>query len=95
MAIKKNLVIAFAIACGIFILDILMPLGYAVYLLYLVPIFVAASALEPLSILFLPAIGTVLTAASFFLAPPGGSATRALINRAWGCSRSGRYHSLS
>lgn len=84
MTNKNNIVPALIIACGIFILDIQVPIGYAVYLLYLIPIFLTAPALEPLSVLFLPAIGTVLTIASYFLEPPGGDLTRAMINRGLG-----------
>ena len=81
---KTSLAISFLLSIGIFILDIHMPLGYAVYLLYVIPLFIAVSAMKSLYISHISYAYTILIMSGYFLAPSGGVPARAIFNRLMG-----------
>ncbi len=81
---KRTIFIAVAMTIVPFIIDIQAPLGYADWLLYFIPLFLAASVLRRVHIPILPAVATLLIVADFFLSPSGGNAARAAVNRAMG-----------
>lgn len=81
---KRNIAVAISLTIGIFFITVLTPVGYAVWLLYLIPMFVAAPALRRSHIPMLPTLGTLLTIAGYFLSPSGGSTARAIANRTMG-----------
>ena len=61
-----------------------MPLGYAVYLLYVIPLFMAVSAVKSIYIYIINYAYTILIISGYFLAPSGGASARAIFNRAMG-----------
>jgi PAS domain S-box-containing protein len=72
---------------GIFTLDVLTPLGYAVWILYIFPVWLAsgASVRPHSSILVVAGIGVGLLVLGFWVSPPGGIAPHvALVNRVIG-----------
>ncbi|MFO0752107.1 MAG: diguanylate cyclase [Thermodesulfovibrionales bacterium] len=69
---------------GVFVLDLLTPLGYAEWLGYLVPLLFFPSSARRTYILFLPAVGTLLIVVGFFLSPPGVQPVIAVFNRCLG-----------
>ncbi len=68
---------------GIFILDALTPLGYAVWILYLFPVWLASSmsVRNPSSMLVVASIAAGLMVLGFWVSPPGIASHIALINR--------------
>ncbi len=81
---KRYIRIAIALTMVIFIIDVRTPIGYADWLLYFIPFFVAAPALKSIYIPILPSIATLLIIASYFFSPPGGNLIRAAANRTMG-----------
>lgn len=71
-------------AAAVFVIDLLTPLGVAMWALYVPVILVAAPLGRPRAVLLLAAVCTILTVAGFFLSRPGGSADWGLGNRAMG-----------
>lgn len=73
--------VSLALSLAIFILDLVMPLGYAVGLLYLIPL--VLTLLGPVSIApFLYAgLYTLLICFGFVYKPPDGNMTMGLVNR--------------
>lgn len=71
-------------AAAVFIIDLLTPLGVAIWALYVPVILVAAPLGRPKAVLLLAAACTILTVAGFFLSRPGGSLDWGLGNRAMG-----------
>lgn len=84
METQKNLSVAIALTIGIFMIDLLTPVGYADYLLYLIPLLVVAPVLRSLYILYFPTVSTLLIGLGFFLSPSGGDLKMAVINRIMG-----------
>ncbi len=81
---RKKITIAIASTVLIFALDVLTPLEYAEWSLYIIPILVAAAALKRPGTFLFPLAATVLIILGFFLSPPGGSPGSAVINRGMG-----------
>ncbi len=81
---QMKLAVSIAISIAIFILDILTPLGYAVYLLYVIPLFIAVSATRSIYIPVYSMVYTILTISSYFLSAPAGDPGRASVNRTMG-----------
>ena len=74
--------LAIAMTAAIFTADVLIPLGYAVWLLYFLPLIIAASRQRPARLPPLPFIASLLIIAGFFLFPSSEVAPRiALANR--------------
>jgi PAS domain S-box-containing protein len=57
---------------GIFILDMLTPLGWAVWLLYLLPLTLMLQSSSARNPYYFAAVATVLTVVGWWLSPPGG-----------------------
>lgn len=81
---KKNISIAIALAVVIFIIDLRTPVGYADWLLYFIPVFVAAPALGRIYIPILSAAATLLIIMDYFFSPAGGNLMGAVANRGLG-----------
>ena len=81
---KKNIAIALVMTLVVFIIDILTPLGQAEWLLYFIPLLVAAAALRHSYIPLLPFVGTILIIVRFFLSPIGDDPAMLMIGRAIG-----------
>jgi Na+/H+ antiporter NhaD/arsenite permease-like protein len=81
---NRKLSVAIAITLGIFVLDVLTPVEYAEWVLYLIPTFIAASSLRLSYIFYVPSVCTLLVALGYFLSPPGGDPQRAIVNRSMG-----------
>ena len=73
--------VAFA---GVFIGDILTPLGLAVWILYLVPIIISFVLWRPLTPPILAGATTVFLVLGFFMSPPGVDTHLAVTNRICG-----------
>jgi len=77
------IVVVGVLIIAIFSLDCLTPLGYAVWLLYAVPLLLTLPA-PRLNPLMLAMIVTILIVVGFFLSPPGPAQSIAVINRGLG-----------
>jgi PAS domain S-box-containing protein len=73
--------LAYLLAAAIFILDLLMPLGYTVWILYLFPLILTFTLSGRTLQLLLASLSTVLIWAGFYYSPPGLSVSMALLNR--------------
>lgn len=80
----RTFLLAGTLVIAIFIIDLLTPVGHAVWIAYLVPVVIATPAASPSSVLFFPAVSGVLIVLRLFLAPPGGGVSKTLIDRAFG-----------
>ncbi|TKB68482.1 MAG: PAS domain S-box protein [Nitrospira sp.] len=69
---------------GIFVLDLLTPVGVAVSILYLVPLLLTYPSFRTKDPLYVAAVATVLTWADVLLKPPGLPIPYALFNRTLG-----------
>jgi PAS domain S-box-containing protein len=70
---------------GIFILDMLTPLGWAVWLLYLIPLTLLLQSSSVRDPYYFGAVATILTVVGWWVSPPGGQdPMAALINRLMG-----------
>ncbi|MEQ1847391.1 MAG: PAS domain S-box protein, partial [Nitrospira sp.] len=69
---------------GIFVLDLLTPVGVAVSILYLVPLLLTYPSSRTKDPLYVAAVATVLTWADVLLKPPGLPIPYALFNRTLG-----------
>jgi len=70
---------------GIFILDMLTPLGWAVWLLYLLPLTLMLQSSSDRDPYYFSAVATILTLVGWWVSPPGGQdPMAALINRLMG-----------
>jgi PAS domain S-box-containing protein len=70
---------------GIFILDMLTPLGWAVWLLYLIPLTLMLQSSFVRDPYYFSAVATILTAVGWWVSPPGGQdSMEALTNRLMG-----------
>jgi signal transduction histidine kinase/DNA-binding response OmpR family regulator len=67
-----------------FVADVMVPLGVAVWVIYLLPIALAYLAWRPQLPLGLAALATVLTVVGYVLSPPGIDADVSRINRGFG-----------
>jgi PAS domain S-box-containing protein len=73
-----------ALLVGIFVLDLLTPLGIIVWTFYVAPILLAYWSGRPRSVLLATLAATILTFVGFFLSPPGIALALALLNRCLG-----------
>ena len=69
---------------GIFVLDLLTPLGVAIWVFYMLPLLIVSRATERLTPFILAAVCTVLIALGFIYSPPGVKLYLAFINRLMG-----------
>jgi PAS domain S-box-containing protein len=76
-----SLLLLLLLLLAIFVLDLATPLGYAVWILYLIPLTLALRLPHPRSLLWLAAVCSALVVLGFFLSPQGIEPTVALINR--------------
>ncbi len=81
---KRDFTIAIALTIVILIFDVQTPVGYASWLLYFIPFFVATPPLKRSHVPLLTFLATLLIIASYFFSPPGGNLARAAVNRAVG-----------
>jgi hypothetical protein len=73
--------------CGVFtiisfLVDLTMPLGVAVGILYIVPVLLSMWAPDRLSTFVLAAVASLLIVAGYLWSPPGPSVWQSVINRA-------------
>ena len=84
MKVTKSITVAYAlsivIAAGIFILDLLTPIGYAVWLGYLLPLIIASWKLQRWFVYALAAVCTVFIALDFIYSSPSIKSETALFN---------------
>jgi light-regulated signal transduction histidine kinase (bacteriophytochrome) len=79
---KISLTVAAALTTGIFISDVLTPMGVADWLLYLIPLFIASRVLKPSYVLLFASVCTILIVVGlFFPSSHEGDVTQAIINR--------------
>lgn len=69
---------------GVFALDVTIPLGHVVWLLYLLPLWLSARLESPTAPRRYALLCTLLFGIGFSLAPPGVDVRTALFNRALG-----------
>jgi CheY-like chemotaxis protein len=84
---SKELAIRVVVAgllLGIFFIDLLTPLGFADWALYLVPVAVTLFQRAPLMPLFTVGVASVLSVVGYFGSPPGIDPMMAVVNRAIG-----------
>jgi diguanylate cyclase (GGDEF)-like protein/PAS domain S-box-containing protein len=81
---RSNLLIILAMSLGIFVLDLLAPQGYAVWVIYIFPLLLAYPVLERRHILFFSAAVSILLLLGFFLSPSGLNRPAAIVNRLLG-----------
>jgi two-component system sensor kinase len=81
---NRKLSVAIAITLGVFVLDVLTPVEYSEWVLYIIPTVIAASSLRRSYIFYVPSICTLLVVLGYFLSPPGGDPQRAIVNRSMG-----------
>lgn len=79
---KPLLVVAIVfLMTSIFIMDVFIPTGVLIPVLYTVPLLIALRSPQPHFFLLLVAVSTVLTMVGFFTSPPGGILWMAITNR--------------
>ena len=81
---KRIIFTSIALSITVFIVNVLTPIGFATWLLYIIPMLVAAPVVNNRLLPLLPAAGSLLIIASYFVSPPGGDLFRAVINRSLG-----------
>jgi diguanylate cyclase (GGDEF)-like protein/PAS domain S-box-containing protein len=81
---RPNLIIILSMLLGIFILDLLAPLGYAVWVIYLFPLFLASPLLKRHHLLLFSAAATTLLLIGLFFSPPGIDRPADVFNRLLG-----------
>ena len=69
-------VFAAALLVGIFLIDLLTPIGYAVWMLYFLPILIASKTVRSLYFYFFPTISTLLITIGLFLPFPSVNPSR-------------------
>ncbi len=73
--------LAFILLLGIFLIDLLTPKGYTVFIFYFIPVLLASQGMQyPLPFIF-PAMSTLFIILGYLLSPSGGDPARALVNR--------------
>ena len=75
---------AVILSIGIFTLDVLTPLGAAIWALYALPIVLAYWLARPRMIFLITLLATILILLGFFLSPPGATPLLGLLNRCLG-----------
>ncbi len=78
---RRDLALAVALVAVVFLLDWIEPAGYAVWLGYLFPVFIAAWAGPPLYTFLLTAVCTVLIGVGAAIPPTGAISYVVLVNR--------------
>jgi hypothetical protein len=84
---KPTLVLYAAIAlclAGVFVADLLTPLGVTLWVVYLVPIVLSLFVWRPVTPLLIAGLATLLTASGYVLAPQGVDPVVPQINRGVG-----------
>jgi light-regulated signal transduction histidine kinase (bacteriophytochrome) len=81
---KISLPSALVLTTGIFISDVLTPIGFAEWLFYFIPLFIAAPVLKPLYMPIFTSVCTILIILGFFISPHGGDITLDIVNRTIG-----------
>ncbi len=81
---KRNITIAIVLTIVIFVINVRTPLGYADWVLYVVPLLIADPAVTRSFIVLFPLTDTILIILDSFLSPSGGIPAIAACNRAIG-----------
>jgi diguanylate cyclase (GGDEF)-like protein/PAS domain S-box-containing protein len=81
---RPNLNIILSTLLGVFVLDLLAPLGYAVWIIYLFPLILASPLLKRRHLLLFSAATTTLLLMGFFFSPPAIDRPAAVFNRLLG-----------
>jgi PAS domain S-box-containing protein len=76
-------VLMVVLTVAIFVLDCLTPLGYAIWLLYFIPLMLTTSELR-LNPYMLAVVFTILIVTGFFMSPPGVILSVSIFNRSLG-----------
>jgi len=74
-------VLAIAIAASVFVLDLWLPLGIAVPMMYVAPVVISLWSPQERFTLITATAGTALTGLGFSLSPAGGIAWMGILNR--------------
>ncbi|MGB2725944.1 MAG: hypothetical protein WBC46_15375, partial [Nitrospira sp.] len=74
----------YLVTAGVFALDVAIPLGHGIWLLYLFPLWLSSRLILPAAPLRFASVCTVLLAGGLWLAPPGVDVTTVMFNRALG-----------
>ncbi len=69
---------------GVFALDVAIPLGNVIWLLYLIPLWLSSRLGSSLAPMWSASLSTILLGAGFWLAPPGVDLATAIFNRILG-----------
>ncbi|GAB1724070.1 MAG: PAS domain S-box protein [Nitrospira sp. CR1.1] len=72
------------LTAGIFALDVAIPLGHVMWLLYMLPLWLTARFASPLASLRYASLCTILLGAGLWFAPPGVEVATAIVNRTMG-----------
>ncbi len=90
MKVTKSIPVVYAlsivIVAGVFILDLLTPLDYAVWLGYLLPLIIASWKLQRWFVYALAAVCTAFIVLGFIYTPSGIKSEMAIFNRFLGVS---------
>ena len=74
----------YLVTAGVFALDVAIPLGHGIWILYLFPLWLSSRLILPAAPLRFASVCTVLLAGGLWLAPPGVDVTTVMFNRALG-----------
>lgn len=84
MKIQGTLIGAIIILVGVFVFELLTPLGYVEWLLYLPSIIIASRGMRWSRLPLFAIVPTILIVAGYFLSPQGGNPWIAVFNRVMG-----------
>ena len=74
----------FLVTAGVFVLDVAIPLGHVIWLLYLLPLWLSSRLGSSTAPVRHASLCTILLGAGFWLAPPGADLRTAIFNRILG-----------
>lgn len=83
-AIRANLWVILVLTVGIFVLDLLTPVGMLISILYILPLLLTFLSWRERDLIYFSIIATALTWINFFLEPPGLSIPYGALNRVIG-----------
>ncbi len=75
------ILISILIAAGIFLMDLLIPLGVAASVPYVILVLISLWSPNKQYTYYMATVGTLLTIAGFFFSPAGGEMWKVLFNR--------------
>lgn len=82
--IQRMLAAIYLVTAGVFALDVAIPLGHGIWLLYLFPLWLSSRLILPAAPLRFASVCTVLLAGGLWLAPSGVDVTTVMFSRALG-----------